>query len=144
MFTAFLNLEEEEHENEKEWMLFLSLYLERIHHYIPKISNLVNKLFERNFPWNISPIKKLSRLQRNFHYADYIKFNAMEITLNFLEIFTSFFNFQCFECDVFAFSLKIKSWKLRKSSCCNEWKVITFTRINAISMAWSSKWTQYL
>ena len=48
-------------------------------HYIPNISNLVNKL-----------------LERNFHCVEFDKLNAMD----FLKFFTSFFkclNFQCFE-----------------------------------------------
>ena len=43
--------------------------------------------------------------------------------VDFLVVFTSVFkclNFQCFECNVFAFSLKITPWELRKSSWCNE------------------------
>ena len=64
-------------------------------HYIPNISNLVNKLFKHNFPWRSPPIKKLMKIskistqfplrwvcqiQRNGNYVD------------FLVVFTSFLN----------------------------------------------------
>ena len=33
-------------------------------HYIPNISNLVNKLFKHNFPWRSPPIKKLMKISK--------------------------------------------------------------------------------
>ena len=94
-------------------------------HYIQNIENFKLKKNSWKFP----------KYQRNFHCIEFDKLNAMEIAWNFLGFSRVFWNFEIFNVLNVMFLRSV--WKSRHGNCVHP-------RINAISMAWFSNWTQYL
>ena len=98
------------------------------------------KYYKKTFFFNAETLISMAWFSNWTQY--FIPFSLLNSTqwklLWFLGNFHEFFkcrNVQCFECNVFAFSLKITP---------SDFKLITFTRNNEISLAWFSNWTQYL
>ena len=95
-------------------MFKFSMFWMQLSHYIPNIPSLINFfniISRENFSPEskyLLPIKKTPI--RIFSCNEFVKSNAMEITLifrGFLRVFFKYSNFQCFECNVFAFSFSL-------------------------------------
>ena len=93
-------------------------------HYIPNISNLLNKLLERNFPWKLPPIKNSTQFP--LRWVCQIQRNGNCVP--FLKIFTSFFNIQIFNVLNVMFLRSV--WKSGHGNCVNQSELKQFPWCN--------------
>ena len=85
---------------------------------------------------------KSQKNPRNFHCVEFVKFNAMEITLTFLVIFTSFFRFDTFNVLNVMFLRSVCQIQ-RNGNCVDYFKIISFPTERCIFMIkWN--WQNYL